>query len=158
MMTFLIVLALWLLFNELAPLSLLTRARQLKGDQWWRSVRQAIPVKRVSFWATTARYRGSAFTFQCFCWRFVVIDEVLLSQFPGEEVEAIIAHELAHCALGHPRKRWLAIVSGAIFLKPVADWSMRFEIQADGYAMRVVGFKVVDNMRRRLDSWGMARR
>lgn len=75
----------------------------------------------------------------------VVLSRALAEQLDGEELEAVLAHELAHIRAGDHWKKWLAVLLRDVLLftglSPLAFGHLQLEMEADADACsaRVTG-------------------
>ena len=138
MIWFLSLLAAWLLFNFLAPLSLLAFAQPMSLGRIPADILEAAKAHKVRFFDAHLA-RGLAFSTWLGTSHAVVLNRSLLERAYPAQIRFILAHELAHCQLGHLRLRWLLTVSGAILVPAVARWFRGKEEEADLLAERLSG-------------------
>lgn len=134
----LVALSVWLLFNCLAPLSLLAFAEPMSLGRIPADILKAADAHKVKYFSANL-VRGFAFTTWLGTSHAVVLSKRLLEQGYPTQIRFILAHELAHCILGHLRLRWLLTVTGLCLVPPVAKWFRTKEEEADFLAERLSG-------------------
>ncbi len=136
----LILVALWVVFNWLAPFSLLRRSERMSAGRVPSAL--AHEAQRVG-----ARLYISHLTkpggFSVLAWpmKLIVFDRDSLALTPAWAWRFLIAHEIGHCALGHLWKRWALTVTGLVLLPCAGWWLNEMEREADAYAERLTGLK-----------------
>ena len=132
-------LAVWLVFNWLAPLAALRGAVRLSLGRIPGEIVQRAGAERVEFYQAVLD-RGYAFSIWSWPHQFVVLDRGFALHAHPAQVRFVLAHELGHCALGHLRRRWLAAVTGAALCAPFRRRLVRGEEEAaDAYAEALTG-------------------
>lgn len=134
------ILALWVAFNWAAPFTVLARAERIG--------RGRLPAELLE-WARDARVRfyvarlvgGYGYSVWAPPWSVVVFDRGFLARASPALVRFVVAHELAHFALGHHRQRWFAVVTGAVLIPAVRRRLKRMEAEADAVAERHTGLR-----------------
>ncbi len=137
----LVLAALWLVFNWLAPFSLLLlRSECMSAGRVPSALMQE--ARRVGAHLYTARLdKPGGFSVLAWPWKLIVFDRDTLSLTPAWAWRFLIAHEIGHCALGHLYVRWFLTVTGLILLPCAGWWLNEMEREADVYAERLTGLK-----------------
>ena len=131
-------LILWLLFNWLAPLSLLATATRMSLGRIPKDILDRANAYHVHYYV--AKLNGSAALSTWLGWKHaVVLDRDFLHHASPGRVRFVLAHELGHCALGHLKRRWLCTVTGLALLPVVSAYLRRKEEEADAYAETLSG-------------------
>ena len=131
-------LILWLIFNWLAPLSLLAFAERLSIGRIPRNILDKANAYHVHYYVAKL-VRPGAFTTWLGWKHAVVIDRDFLQRAHPSQIRFVLAHELGHCALGHMKVRWLCTVTGFALLPPVQRFLRRKEEEADDFAEKLSG-------------------
>lgn len=135
-------LALWLLFNWAAPFATLVGAERISPGRLpaellvWRDARQ---VRFYMADLPRGKRVGLGFSIWAPPFSVVVFDREFFSKAPASMIRFVVAHELAHFALGHHRLRWFAAVTGLILLPAVRRRLARTEDEADAAATKRTG-------------------
>ncbi len=136
----LVMLAFWVLFNWAAPFAVLVGAERIGRGRlpadlltWGRDREVRFYVAQLS--------NGYGFSVWAPPWSVVVFDKDFFAQASPPLVRFVIAHELAHFSLGHHRRRWFAVVSGAVLMPAVQRRLARMEGAADSWAEWQTGLK-----------------
>ena len=132
-------LTLWVLFNWAAPFATLLHAERISHGRLPAELLVWDDARRVKFYMSRLK-RGYGFSIWAPPWSVVVFDKAFFSHASAPLVRYVVAHELAHFSLGHHRKRWFAVVTGAALLPPVRRWLRRMEDEADAVAEHRTGY------------------
>lgn len=135
---FLAAVVLWVAFNWVAPLAVLTEAQPLSPGRLPRELFQSEEAKRVRFYLADLKL-GYGYSVWAPPWNMVLFDKGFFQHASPALVRFVVAHELAHFALNHHRKRWILVVLGLALLPPVRRMFRRFEDEADAEAVRRTG-------------------
>lgn len=131
-------LAAWLLFNWLAPFSLLLNAERLSVGRIPRDILDKADAYHVQYYTANLLRRGAITTW--LGWKYaVIIDKTYMRNAAPAQFRYVMAHELGHCALGHTRSRWLATVTGACLIPPIKAFLQCKEDEADAFAEQLSG-------------------
>lgn len=129
----------WLLFNFLAPLSLLAFAEPMSLGRIPADILQAANAHKVKYYHAKLAHDGFAFSTWLGTRHAVVLSKSFLERGYPTQIRFVLAHELAHCILGHLRLRWLITVTGLVLLPPVKRWFATKEEEADLLGERLSG-------------------
>lgn len=140
MITFAIVLVLWLLLNWLAPLTLLIDAKKMSLGRLPKELVDLSHEQKITFY-TGKLTRGLGFSTSTWPRVFVVFDAEFMRHCTPSLTRFVIAHEIGHCVLGHLRERYLLTVSGFALLPAGKARLLAMENEADDYATKLTGFK-----------------
>lgn len=133
-----LVAALWLVFNWLAPLSLLVFAERMSIGRLPKNILDKARAHHVHYYVSKLVQPGAFTTW--LGWKYaVVIDRDFLQRAYPSQIRFVLAHELGHCALGHMKLRWLCTVTGLCLLPPVQRFLARKEEEADEFAEKLSG-------------------
>lgn len=133
-----LVFVLWLGFNWIAPFAILLRAVRISPGRLPRELFVWKEARTVRFYVADLG-RGYGYSVWAPPLNMVVFDRQFFECASLPLVRFVVAHELAHFALGHHRKRWLMVVGGLALLPGVRRWFQRFEDEADAEASRRTG-------------------
>lgn len=143
------VVLLWITFNLLVPFSVVQTAQpmgigRIPADILFRANTEKVhyyvdKLMEVDEHGRMTKGRGVAYTAWLGNMHIVVIDQTFLKRAQPAQIRFVLAHELAHCALGHVRQRWLAVVSGLVLLPFVRRKLKDLEDEADTYAETLSG-------------------
>lgn len=134
-----LLLLLWIALNMFSPLSIVTRAKPMSIGRIPADILMRATTENVAYYTDDLLPRGWAYTVWLGNQYAVVIDQTFLKRAQPSQVRFVLAHELGHCALGHIRLRWLAVVSGLVLVPWVRTKLKDLETQADGYAEQLSG-------------------
>lgn len=136
----------WLLFNWLAPLSVLAFAEPLPLGRIPDDILRKAQAHRVRYYVSDLvqaskepNMKGLAFSTWLGWKHAVVLDRSFLRGAYPSQIRFVLAHELGHCALGHLKKRWLATVTGLCLLPAVRAHLEHNEEEADAWAEKLSG-------------------
>lgn len=132
------VLAVWLLFNWLAPLSLLAFAERMSVGRIPKNILDKADAYHVHYYVARL-VRPGAFTTWLGWKHAVVLDRDFLQKAFPSQVRFVLAHELGHCALGHLKRRWFCTVTGLALLPAVREYLKGKEEEADIFAEKLTG-------------------
>lgn len=138
-MTFFLLLALWLLFNWVAPMATMVNTERISPGRLPRELFAADEARRVRFYLSALHGRGWGFSVWAAPWSVVVFDRAFFMTAPSDVVRYVIAHELGHHHLGHHWRRWWLVVFGVAFTPLGRRVLAGFEQAADLYAFRLTG-------------------
>ncbi len=128
----------WLIFNWLAPLSLLSYCQRISIGRIPKNILDAADAHHVRFYVGKLE-RSAAFS-TWLGWRHaVVLDRDFMHSAPSDVVRFVLAHELGHCVLGHLRLRWLLTVTALAMLPSMRRYLDQKEGDADAYAEALTG-------------------
>lgn len=130
--------ALWVLFNWLAAFAPLVRAERISPGRLPHELFTWADARKVRFYISDL-FIGYGFSIWAPPLHIVVFDRRFFRMADPLMVRFVVAHELAHFSFGHHRKRFLAVVTGAILLPSVKRWLARTEDEADAEAARRTG-------------------
>lgn len=128
----------WAVFNYFVPLTVLSFAQRMSIGRIPADILRRANVHRVEYYVANLA-RGYAFSIWLGWRHAVVLDKNFLRLGAPAQIRFVLAHELGHCALGHLKLRWLAVVTGAMLLPCVRRWLKRLEDQADEFAENLAG-------------------
>lgn len=134
-----LLLGVWLVFNLLAPYSVLAQAERISPGRLPAELLIWPKDKKVRFYMTTLS-GGYGYSVWAPPFDIVVFDRVFFKRAPPTLIRYVVAHELAHFTLGHHRKRWFAVVTGLVMFPAVRRWLLRMEDEADVVAETRTGF------------------
>ena len=135
---FVLALALWVVFNLLAPWTLLIKAEPLSPVRLPLDLAREAQRIRARLYSTRLA-RPGALSVLAWPWRLVLLDRDSLARMPAWALRFLVAHELGHCAAGHLAVRWWLAVSGLALLPVARWWVNEMERSADRYAERMTG-------------------
>lgn len=132
------IIAVWIVFNWLAPFALLPRSEPMSIGRISPEVAARAKVLGVRLYTARLEKPGG---FSVIAWplTLVVFDKDSLSATPPWAWRFLVAHELGHCALGHLRTRWLFTVTGLVLLPAARRRLLAMEREADAYAEQLTG-------------------
>lgn len=134
----LVFLVVWVFFNLLAGYAPLMLAERISPGRLPAGCLRGNSSLRVRFYVGN-NVRSYAFNVWAPPYTAVIFDRKFFLHAPQDVIRFVIAHELGHARYNHHIKRWLAVVSGAILLPSVRRTLLRFEQDADVYAMKITG-------------------
>lgn len=129
---------LWLLFNLLAPYTVLLRAERISWGRLPAALLTSVRDRKVRFYMMSLS-GGYGYSVWAPPLNLVVFDRTFFARANPALIRYVVAHELAHFSLGHHRKRWLAVVTGLAFFPAVRRWLVRMEDEADRLAEKRTG-------------------
>lgn len=128
----------WVLFNIGAPYSVLLKAERVSVGRLPAELLIWPKDKKVQFYMTTL-HRGYGYSVWAPPMSLVVFDRDFFKNASPSCIRYVVAHELAHFTLGHHRKRWFAVATGAVLIPAVRRWLLRMEDEADELAEKRTG-------------------
>ena len=84
---------------------------------------QKLPIREVFIWHTGGRMINAAVTGFLPRMRYIFLTDALLARFSTEQVTAVLAHELGHVRGRHLLLRVLAMVTPALFLMTMTQYT-----------------------------------
>jgi hypothetical protein len=136
---FLVLLGLWLVFNFASPYTVLLQAEPISPGRLPGGLLIWPKDRKVRFFMTNLS-RSYGYSVWAPPFNLVVFDRTFFANASPALIRYVVAHELAHFTLGHHRKRWFAVVTGAALLPGVRRWLLRMEDEADVVAVTRTGF------------------
>lgn len=130
----------WLIFNFLAPLSLIRTATPMGIGRIPADILYRANAHKVRYYVDDLRAlnaNGFAFSTWLVFRHAVVLDRNFLLHAPPEVIRFVLAHELGHCALGHLRQRYFLTVTGLILFPAIRRWLATKEHEADAWAEKL---------------------
>ena len=135
---FLVLIVAWLLFNWLAPLSLLANATRMSIGRVPKDILDRANAYHVHYYV--AKLNGPLALSTWLGWKYaVVLDRNFLQNARADQVRFVLAHELGHCALHHLQLRWLCTVLVLSWIPTVNAYLRRKEEDADAFAEELSG-------------------
>lgn len=128
----------WLIFNWLAPLSLLAFAERMSVGRIPKNILDKANAYHVHYYIAKL-VRPGAFTTWLGWKHAVVFDRDFLQRAYPDQIRFVLAHELGHCALGHMKRRWFCTVTGLALLPAVRVYLEGKEEEADAFAEKLTG-------------------
>jgi hypothetical protein len=136
--TFLLIYLLWIVFNWLAPLSVIALACRMSTASLPGEIIFTARQHKVRYYKTRLN-GGYAFTVWCWPYKLVFIDEGFLHGAAPHLIRWVLAHELGHIVYGHTWRRWLYTVTGLILFKRYRWKLLHCEKEADKFADGLTG-------------------
>lgn len=133
--------ALWLLFNLVAPYVPLIEAERVSPGRLPRELLARGEAKYISFYIGPTRFSYAYSAWAPGKGTVVIFNREFFRRAPPDLVKWVVGHELGHAAAGHHRWRWAAIVSGAVLIPWVRRRLEKHERSADTYALLLTGIK-----------------
>lgn len=128
----------WLVFNWLAPLSLLAFAEPMSVGRLPKDILEKANAYRVRFYI--GKLPRSAALSSWLGWKHVVVmGRDFMAHASPAQVRFVLAHELGHCALGHLKRRWFCTVTGLALVPAVGRYLRAKEEEADAWAEELSG-------------------
>ena len=140
MTTVYLLVGLWVVFNTLAPYTVLLRAERISWGRLPAALLTAVQDRKVRFYMMSLS-GGYGYSVWAPPLNLVVFDRAFFARANPALIRYVVAHELAHFSLGHHRKRWFAVVTGLALIPAVRRWLSRMEDEADVEAARRTGFE-----------------
>ena len=129
----------WLVFNILAPYAVLTKSTPISIGRLPAELLMDVDHKKVKFY-TSNLAAGYGYSVWAPPLNLIIFDKAFFSRASPALIRYVVAHELGHFTLGHHKKRWFCIVTGAVLFKGIRDWLLEMEEEADVIAVRRTGY------------------
>ena len=139
MTTVYLLIGLWVAFNLIAPYAVLLRAERVSWGRLPAELLMGKQDKKVRFYITSLNNSYGYSVFSPFL-NLVVFDKRFFANASPSLMRFVIAHEIAHFRNNHHKKRWFAVITGAVLFPFVRRWLLRMEDEADAEATLRTGF------------------
>lgn len=137
----LLLLLLWLLFNWLAPATVMMYgAERLSLGRLPADLLRRTEAKRVRFYLGTCR-RSYGYSVWVWPYTVVIFDRRFFTAASGDLVRFVVAHELGHVIHRDHVQRWWAVVTGVALLPIIKRRFEEQEQSADRYAIALTGLQ-----------------
>ena len=132
--------ALWVAWNVAAPYATLRGAARISPGRLPRELFTGAAARRVRFYVAELRGGYGYSLWAPPAMNLVVFDRAFFDRAGMDLLRFVIAHELAHFARGHHRRRWLLVTCGLAATRWGRERLMRYEREADAEATQRTGF------------------